>query len=231
MYSMKIEVKRRLNIFVDETGDFGFEKRSASIYEISLVLHEHSERIDGQVDSLNGRFSVLNFDGILHMGDLVTGHGDYMGMEIPERRKIFTTFYAFSKTVKTQYHSIVVEKKNLNTPKTLSSRLENELSLFLTENLGYLQQFDEIVIYYDNGQAQIGKILDNVFSQLSGYRKVSDFNKKEKKLFQVADMMTYLDKLIYKYRNHIKFSKTEARFFSDRDVKTLLREREKKNLR
>ena len=228
---MRIELNRRLNVFVDETGDFGFEKRSASLYEISLILHEHNDRIDDQVTSLNGKFSTLGFDGILHMGDLVTGHGDYTGMEISERRKIFTTFYAFSKTVNTHYCSVVVEKKNLKTPKELSSRIENKLSVFLTENLNYFQQFDEIVIYYDNGQTQIGKILNKVFSQLSGYRKVSNFNKKEKKLFQVADMMTYLDKLIYKYKNHIKFSKTEARFFSDRDVKTLLREREKKNLR
>lgn len=227
---MKIRLKRRLNIFIDETGEFGFGKRSAHIYELSLVLHEHSERIDSQVNALNSRFLMLGFSGIIHMGDLVTGHGDYTGMEIPERRKIFTTFYAFSKTINTRYHSIVVEKKGIKTPKVLSSRIEDKLSLFLTENLAYFQQFDEIVVYYDDGQAQIGKILNKVFSKLSGYRKISDFDKREKKLFQVADMMTYLDKLLYKYKNHIKFSKTETRFFSDRDVKNLLRERERKNI-
>lgn len=228
---MKIEVNKRLNIFVDETGDFGFDRRSASLYEISLVMHEHIDRIDSQVASLNNKFSMLGFSGMLHMGDLVTGHGDYVGMEISERRKIFTTFYAFSKTVTTWYYSIFVEKKDVTSPKGLSSRLESQLVLLLTEYLSYFQQFDEIVIYYDDGQTQIGRILNKVFSQLSGYRKIKDFDRKEKKLFQVADMMTYIDKLLYKYRHHIKFSRTEKRFFSDRDIANLLREREKKSLK
>ncbi len=226
---MKVEVNKRLNIFVDETGEFGFGKHSATLSGISLVLHEHRTKINEQVYILNNRLSQINFSDMIHMGDLVMGRNNYSVMTISERRKIFTTLYSFSKLVNTSYYSVIIDKKKIATARELCIKIENQLSLFLTENLNYFQQFDEIVIYYDDGQAPIGRILDKVFGELSGYRKVTIFDHQEKKLFQVADMLTYVDKLIYKYNHHINFSKTEERFFSDRHIRNLVRERKKKD--
>ena len=228
---MKIEVSKRLNVFVDETGELGFSKKSATVSGITMVIHEHSSGIDAQVQNLTTAFSTLGFSKIFHMGDLVMGRNDYKDMAIPERRKIFTTFYRFSTKVNTSYYSILVDKKNMTSLKKFCTQVESQLGAFLTDNLEYFQSFDEIVIYYDDGQAPIGKVLARVFGQLYGYRKVTDFDHFEKKLFQVADMMTFIDKLLYKYKNHIKFTKTEERFFSPKDIKKLLRERENKNLK
>lgn len=35
----------RLNIFVDETGEFGFGKGSSKLYGISFTFHEHNNDI------------------------------------------------------------------------------------------------------------------------------------------------------------------------------------------
>ena len=40
-----IKIKRRLNIFIDESGDFGFEKGSSELYAVSFTLHESKDSI------------------------------------------------------------------------------------------------------------------------------------------------------------------------------------------
>ena len=54
-----------------------------------------------------------------------------------------------------------------------------------------------------------------------GYEQISDFDHQEKKLFQVADMLTYVDKIIYKYKHGIKLTKTETAFFDIRHIKMI----------
>lgn len=36
---------KRLNIFVDETGEFGFDKGASELYGISFTFHEHQDSI------------------------------------------------------------------------------------------------------------------------------------------------------------------------------------------
>ena len=36
---------KRLNIFVDETGDFGFENGSSQLYGVSFTFHDQSNDI------------------------------------------------------------------------------------------------------------------------------------------------------------------------------------------
>ena len=77
----------RLNIFIDETGEFGFSKTSARFYGISLVFHEQRDSIADDVKFLDKKLAELNFRGMMHMGDLINGHGDYTGKTIAERKK------------------------------------------------------------------------------------------------------------------------------------------------
>ncbi|MBR3253747.1 hypothetical protein IKF86_00670 [Candidatus Saccharibacteria bacterium] len=217
---MRIQLQKRLNIFADETGEFGFTKGSARFYGVSFVFHEQDDSISKYVNELNVRLGLLDFYSMVHMGDLVSGHEDFAGMDIAERRRIYTQLYRFSTKVPAKYHSVIIDKKAFNDDTLLSEAIERELQKFVLDHLAYLQQFDEIKVYYDGGQKQLGKIIDEVFSKLSGYHRESNFDHLEKKLFQVADMLTYTDKLIYKYNKNIKFSNTEKGFF---DVKTIIR--------
>ena len=73
----------------------------------------------------------------------------------------------------------------------------------------YLKKFDVIVMYYDNGQEILGKILDQIFSKYNGFEHRELFDHKEKRLFQVSDMLTFIDKYNYKYKNKMKFTKGE----------------------
>ena len=43
----------RLNIFVDETGNFGFGKDTSEIYGLSFVFHEQQNNINNEINALN----------------------------------------------------------------------------------------------------------------------------------------------------------------------------------
>ena len=55
----------------------------------------------------------------------------------------------------------------------------------------------------------------------NGERRM-DFDYKEKRLFQVSDMLTVIDKLDYKRKNNIPFTKAEKYFFNGKDFRHII---------
>lgn len=93
------------------------------------------------------------------------------------------------------------------------------MSQFIRENLEYFQSFEKVILYYDNGQHELNRILNTVLAtQLADYdvRKVIP---NEYRLFQVADLICTLELLKTKIE-HGKLSNSEERIFhSKRDLK------------
>lgn len=48
---------KRLNIFIDESGDFGFVDGSSDLYIVSFTLHESSNSIKNELEYLNKKLS------------------------------------------------------------------------------------------------------------------------------------------------------------------------------
>lgn len=48
---------KRLNIFIDESGDFGFVNGSSDLYAVSFTLHESSDLIKSELEYLNEKLS------------------------------------------------------------------------------------------------------------------------------------------------------------------------------
>ncbi len=53
---------------------------------------------------------------------------------------------------------------------------------------------------------------------------IFEFDHKEKRLFQVSDMLTFVDKIVYKHNNKIELTKAEKYFFSVKDILGLIRQ-------
>lgn len=98
----------------------------------------------------------------------------------------------------------------------------------IKEHENYFSKFDKIVMYYDNGQEILGTILDSIFYRFDSFEHRIDFDQKEKRLFQVSDMLTYIDKYDYKYKNKLSFSKSEKYFFGFEEIRRILKEINKK---
>ena len=92
----------------------------------------------------------------------------------------------------------------------------------------YFKKFDKIVMCSDNGQETLGIILNTIFSRFNNFEQKDDFDHEEKRLFQVSDMLTFIDKYDYKYKNKMKFTRGEKYFFSNEEIRKILKELNKK---
>lgn len=213
---------KRLNIFIDESGDFGFVKGSSDLYAISFTLHESSNSIENELKYLNRKLDELNYDGMIHLAYLIAKRGDYSHFDFEKRKSIFWAIFYFSSRVKVKIRTVIIDKKYVNKKTQLNIALAREISQFINDNKDYLETFDTIVIYYDNGQETLATILDTLFATNPKVERRIDFDHTKKRLFQVSDMLTVIDKLDYKRKNNIPFTNAEKFFFRGKDFRHII---------
>ncbi len=101
----------------------------------------------------------------------------------------------------------------------LEAKIATELSRFIRENLSFFQKYDKVILYYDNGQHELNRILNMVLAtQLTEYdvRKVIP---SEYRLFQVADLICTLELLKLKVKSGQMSSSEQKIFHTKRDLK------------
>lgn len=219
---------KRLNIFVDETGEFGFGKEASELYGVSFTFHEQNDDIMVELDRLNSKLKSIGYTGMLHMADLIMKREDYSHMNITTRKSIFNAIYQFSRRIPVKYCTLIVDKKYTNNNRILRQQLALEINKMVKNKESYFKRFDKIVMYYDNGQETLGTILDSIFLQFENFEHKVNFNHKEKRLFQVSDMLTFIDKYDYKYKHKMKMTSGEKYFFTTNDIRRILKELSKK---
>lgn len=213
-----INIERRLNIFIDESGDFGFENGSSELYAVSFTLHESENSINEELKYLNEKLDKLGYDGMIHLAYLVAKRGDYANFSLEKRKSIFWAIFYFAKRVKIQVHTVIVNKNFKNKKVQLTKELRSEITGFFETINDYIDEFEKVVIYYDNGQEELGAIIDSIIKDKNNVEHRTEFDHKEKRLFQVSDMLTFVDKIVYKHNNNIALTKAEKYFFQLRDI-------------
>ena len=221
---------KRLNIFIDESGDFGFVDGSSELYGVSFTIHESKDSITNDLEYLNNRLKKANYDGMIHLADLVAKRGDYSHFNLKQRKDIFWSIFYFSKRVKVKIHTIIVDKKFKNNKAQLNRELAVEINNFFEVIKDYMNEFEKVVIYYDNGQEALGAIIDTLLITRSNVEHRIEFNHKEKRLFQVSDMLTFIDKIVYKHNHNIALTKAEKYFFSVKDLLGIIRQLRNKRI-
>ena len=225
-----LKIKRRLNIFIDESGDFGFTKGSSELYGISFTIHESDDSIKKDLEYLNHRLKKANYDGMIHLADLVARRGDYTNFNLEQRKNIFWSIFHFSRRVPVKIHTIIVDKRYKNSKTQLNKELATSINNFFNSINDYMNKFEKIVIYYDNGQETLGAIIDTLLINKNNIEHRINFNHKEKRLFQVSDMLTFVDKIVYKHNNNMKMTKAETYFFNVKDILGIIRQLKNKRL-
>lgn len=221
---------KRLNIFVDETGEFGYGVKSSMLYGISFTFHEQDNDISCELNNLNNRLMKIGYTNMIHMADLIMRRGDYSKFDIKMRKSIFNSIYQFSRKIPVKYHTIIIDKRFIDNGDVLRKQIINEVNQMIKNNEDYFNKFDRIVMYYDNGQKTLGYILDSLFIRFNSYEHRIKFDHVEKRLFQVSDMLTYVDKAIYKHKKNIKYEKSEIYFFGNDELRKIAKELNKKRL-
>ena len=220
-----IKIKRRLNIFIDESGDFGFVDGSSELYGVSFTIHESDDSISNDLEYLNNRLKKAQYDGMIHLADLVAKRGDYSHFDLEQRKDIFWSIFYFSKRVKVKIHTVIIDKRFKN-----NRELALEISNFFDSINDYMNEFEKVVVYYDNGQEALGAIIDTLLITKNNVEHRIEFDHKEKRLFQVSDMLTFVDKIVYKHNHNMPLTKAEKYFFSVKDILGIIRQLKGKRL-
>jgi len=212
---------KELSIFVDESGDFGAYEKHSPFYIFSLVFHDQAHTIEQQIKLLEEGLNNLNLskEHCFHAGPIIRREEDYQFLSIKERRRCLNRIMTFAKNTDISYTVFSIEKKHLSSSLDLTVQLSKKLSNFIRENYGFFSEFDHIVLYYDNGQVELGKLLATVFSILLPQTEIRKVTPVNYRLFQVADLICTFELISLKSEHHI-LSKSEENFFgSMRDMK------------
>ena len=179
---------------------------------------------------MNDKLSKLEYNGMLHLAYLVAKRDDYSSFNLKQRQKIFWTIFNFARKAPVRVKTIILDKRYMNSKSQLNKAISVEINQFLNEYKKYLDLFDKIVIYYDNGQETLATILDIIFATNDKVERRINFDHTKKRLFQVSDMLTFIDKLDYKFHNNMPFTNAEKYFFSNSDIQYIKKKLENKRL-
>lgn len=202
-----------LSVFIDESGDFGLYETHSPYYIVSLVLHNQQNIINDSINNYKRHIQNLGYKKhAVHTGPLIRRESIYKNDNMETRRQLFNAQFHFFRKLDIKYMCVKIKKIECLNINILTDKLSKELSRILHLHESFLNSFDRIIIYYDNGQTELTHILTTVFKTLYSqveFRKVKpiDYN-----LFQIADLICTLELLAEK-ANTNSFSKSEIDFF------------------
>lgn len=212
---------KELSIFVDESGDFGEYVKHAPYYIVTMVLHDQSVDISENVNALEYSLKQIGYGGgqAIHTEPLIRREPPYQYFQPNERRALFSKLFYFALNCDITYKSFIYKKNEFENVNEMEKRMARDVSQFICQNLSYFQNYEKVIVYYDNGQHELSKILNTSLSkQLTNYemRKVAP---NEYRLFQVADLICTLELTKTKIERG-KLSHSEEKIFhSKKEIK------------
>lgn len=204
---------KELSVFVDESGDFGQYDYHCPFYIVSIVFHEQTNDLSENLSNLERKLSEIGYENLcVHCGPIIRSEAEFRNETSDTRKKILMRMMSFVRSADIEYDTLCVEKKHIEDDIELVLKLSKQLSAIIKTHLDYFQSFDVIKVYYDNGQAQVRRLLTSVFGVLLENVKFKKVSPSDYRLFQVADLVCTM-KLISIKIEHRLASKTEIQFF------------------
>lgn len=129
-------------------------------------------------------------------------------------KRLFNALFNFARKLNFRYFCLKVQKKECPDVISITSKLAKLLSNRLRENEIFWNNYDKVIIYYDNGQIELTKILTSVFNTLYTHVEFRKVTPIDYKLFQVADLICTLELLAEKAESN-SFTNSELEFFDN----------------
>lgn len=203
-----------LSCFIDEAGDFGDFESHSPYYIVSVIAHEQSNSIQSEIDGLEHYLASLGYPHhAIHTAPLIRREGDYQYLDMEHRRKLFNLLFRFARKCPIRFFTALVRKSECADSDILEARITKEIKTQLEKCLDYWHSFNKIIIYYDNGQKPLKRILNILFNTMFANVEVRKISPVDYKLFQVADLICTLDHIKAKI-DIGQFSNSEREFFS-----------------
>lgn len=190
---------RDLSIFVDESGDRGGRAR---YYLLTLVIHDQADDITEKVARYEESLLKSDLPNIpFHSEPLLNGHGPYEGMPLESRKKLLYSFGVLAQRLPIAYTTFVYRRSEFEDPAKLVARMKRDISGLLFDQLEFFQAFDEVKVYYDNGQDIVKQALDQSigFVLSKGVVERRRTSMTDYRLEQVADYLCTIELAAVKY--------------------------------
>ena len=204
---------KELSIFIDESGDFGKIRGEGDYYLVTFVYHDQSQSIYQDTVKLEESIKLSGFDiEYIHTGPIIRKEGIFENYSLDDRRKLIYKMLNFVMKCPIRFYTISIKRKDAMDRIQLSGKLGKAINDMLSENREYLNSFDKVIVYYDNGQRELTSILNAVFSI---QRSNVEFRKAEPqkyRLLQAADFICSIELLRIK-REENRLSNSERQFF------------------
>ena len=185
-----------------------------------MVLHEQSKDISANISVLDAHMRNLNCEQhLIHVGPLIRREQNYRDDLMEDRKRLFNALFNFTRKLPISYICAKVKKSECADVVELTTKLSKSISKIIRDHAEYFENFDKIIVYYDNGQVELTKILTTIFNTLFNNVEFRKVKPSDYMLFQVADLVCTLELLIEKSET-LSFSNSELEFFkSARDFK------------
>ena len=171
-------------------GDFGEIKERPAYYLVTFVFHDQNKNIDKQVIKLEESVRVAGFDvEYIHTGPVIRREEIFAKYSIDERRKLLYKMLNFVNACPISYLTVVVDRKEAMDKVSLSGRLAKAINAAMGRYQDFFAGFDQITVYYDNGQSELSAILNAVFSIRFANVEFRKAQPQKYRLLQAADFI------------------------------------------
>ena len=190
---------KELSIFVDESGDCGGKAR---YYLLTLVFHDQAESITEAVTGYEARLARADLPNIpFHSEPLINGHKDYANLGMSQRKAMLAYFSSFVRKLPISYTTFAYRRSEFADLDKLTERMRRDISEVLLNHLGFFQSFDDVKVYYDNGQDIVKRALDRSISKVlsKGVVQRRKTSMTDYRLEQVADYLCTIELALVKY--------------------------------
>ena len=179
-----------------------------------MLFHDQDKDINPMIKKLDEEIQSLGYeqDFVIHTAPLIRKEEMFNAVMPNERRALFTKLFYFVLKSDIQYKTFVFEKKQFENTLKLEGRMAKDMSLFIRSNLDFFQGFENVILYYDNGQHELNRILNAVLTTELSHYDIRKVLPKDYKLFQAADLICTLQLLSLK-RERKELSNSELLLF------------------
>lgn len=219
-----------LGIFVDESGDFDLKSKHSPYYIVTLVIHNKKDGIGDDVNDLERHISEKNLPKTpIHSAPIIRNELEYKNYTIEERRFLFFQMYNFTRKVPITYKTFIYEKKIFKEKDGIISQMGKDLSAFVDDNYELFSTCKELKVYYDNGQAEISRILYFGLNCILNNVEIKRVVPSNYRLLQVADFICTIELLRVKNDNN-QLTKSEKGFLKIEELNKIVKTLNKKRI-
>ena len=202
---------KRLDIYVDESGNFDNYSKHNLIYSVAFVLVDSRNNNVKPLCLFESKLSnIVGGEHFVHTGSLVRKEKPYEEMSTRERQDLFYILFLLAKHANYKVACSLMEKKKAG--EEIYENISDSIFDAVNRMKNYLSEYDEILIHYDNGQDLLKGVLLVSFRTINKNVKFVKTLQQGEPFMQVADLYSYFELLSYKVSNGL-LGKNEELFF------------------